>query len=155
MKKNIISVDDFYIKANVAKNVCPLDWLAKYYRQYPGKLVMLDKNLLNYLLNNSHADQITEENSHHKQTFTIVWNATQDYPETKVVVSNYGEEKIEKDEVEGEYLVESDTNWYVIDQLYAEDILSDGKQYASNMKDDRQVIYLVNNDLQKQPEHNV
>ena len=147
MEKNIISVDDFYLKAKVNKNVCPLDWLAEFYRQYSGKLVMLDKNLLSYLLNKSHCDEIAETNfDGFKQTFTIVWKATDNYPETKVVISSYGKDKIENDGQE--YLVESDTNYYVIEELYAEDIIINGTKYAENMKDDRQIIFLVSPDLE-------
>ena len=147
MKKNIISVDDFYLKAKVNKNVCPLDWLAEFYRQHAGKLVMLDKNLLSYLLNASHCDEITETKfDGYQQKFTIVWKATKDYPETKIVVSSYGKDKIEKDEET--YLVESDTNYYVIEELYAEDIIAKNTKYAQNLKDDKQIIFLVSPKLQ-------
>ena len=147
MDKNVVSIDDFYLKAKVNKGVCPLDWLAEFYKQHAGKLVMLDKNLLSYLLNESHCDEITETaHDGFQQKFTIVWKATKDYPETKIVVSSYGKDKIEKDEEE--YLVESDTNYYVIEELYAEDIIVKGTKYAQNMKDDRQIIFLVSQNLQ-------
>ncbi len=144
MDKNVVSIDDFYLKARVNKNVCPLDWLANFYKDHAGKLVMLDKNLMSYLLNQSHCDEITETKfDGYQQKFTILWKATKNYPETKVVISSYGKDKIEKDEEE--YLVESDTNYYVVEELYAEDIIAKGTKYAENMKEDRQIIYLVSN----------
>ncbi len=144
MDKNIVSIDDFYLKARVNKNVCPLDWLANFYKDHAGKLVMLDKNLLSFLLNKSHCDEITETKfDGYQQKFTILWKATKNYPETKVVISSYGKDEIEKNEEE--YLVESDTNYYVVEELYAEDIIAKGTKYAENMKEDRQIIYLVSN----------
>ena len=148
MEKNIISVDDYYLTAKVNKNVCPLDWLAEYYKEYSGKLVMLDKNLLSYLLNDSHCDKISAtKHDGFLQKFTIVWEATKNYPETKIVVSSYGKDKIKKQGKK--YLVNSNTNYYVIEELYAEDIIVKNTTYAEKMKDDKQIIFLVSPDLQK------
>ena len=148
MKKDIISVDDYILKANVEKDVCPLDWLVAFYREYPGKLVMLDKNLLSYLLNKAHYDKIeTTEFDGYKQTFTILWNATEKWPETKVIVSSYGRDAIQKGE---KFEVYSDENYYVIEELYAEDILVNDARYAENMMTDEQFIMLVSKPLDKQ-----
>lgn len=148
MERNIIDVDKYNIKANVEKNVCPLNWLAEFYREYPGKLVMVDKNLMAFLLNNSHADEILE-NKHdgYKQGFSILWKATDEFPETRIQINSYGKDVIEKN---NDYSVESDTNYYVIEELYADDILINGSKYAENMLTDEQIIYLVSRDLSKQ-----
>ena len=152
MDKNIISVDEFSLKSNLEKGICPLNWLSEYYREYPGKLVMLDKNLLSFLLNKSNCDRIeATEHDGFKQSFTITWNATEEYPETKVVVVSYGRDNIEINE---DYSVESDSNYYVIEELYAEDILINGEQYAKNLKSDRQIIFLVSKDLKEEKEIN-
>ncbi len=141
MKKAVISVDPFYLKANVERGVCPLDWLVEFYREYSGKLVMLDKNLVDFLLNKAKYDRVEEtEHDGYKQTFTIVWEATEEWPETKIVLTSYGKDKIEKDV---DYEVDSSTNYYVIEELYADDILVNGQKYAENMKTDRQVILLI------------
>lgn len=147
MEKNLINVSSSYIKANVEKGICPLNWLAEFYRDYPGKLVMVDKNLMSFLLNDSHCDKL-EETKHdgYKQTFTIVWNATDKFPETRIVISSYGRDKIEKDE---KYNVDSETNYYVIEELQAEDILVNDAKYAENMLTDNQMIFLVSKQLER------
>lgn len=150
MDKNIINIDQFFIKAGVENGVCPLNWLAEFYREFPGKLVILDKALVSYLLNQSHCDKIEEtEHDGYVQSFNLVWNATEEYPETRVKLVSYGRTPIEKDE---KYNVESEANYYVIEELQAEDILVNGLQYAENMLDDRQMLFLVLKQPEKQNE---
>ena len=152
MEKNIISVDPQYIKASVEEGVCPLNWLAKYYKEYPGKLVMIDNKLFEFLLNKSHVDKVAfQEHDGYKQQFNLTWNATEKYPETKITISSYGKDEIiiTDQHLEGKPIkINSKTNYYVIEKLAAEDILSDDKKYAENQKSDGQIIFLV----QKSPE---
>ena len=150
MEKNIVSVSSNYLKAKVESGVCPLDWLAEFYKDYDGKLVVLDNNLMSFLLNNSHCDSINEsEHDGYIQTFSLVWNATEKFPETRVVISSYGRSKIEKEE---EYIVDSVSNYYIIEELYADDILVNGQKYAENAIDDAQMIMLVADKLDKREE---
>ncbi len=150
MKKNVCSINENYIKAKVESGVCPLNWLAEFYKDYNGKLVALDNKLLSFLLNNSHCDSIREtEHDGYKQTFTIIWNATDNYPETKIVISSYGRDVIEK---ENEYIVDSVENYYIIEELYADDIIVKGEKYAKNAIDDGQILFLVAENLEQKDE---
>ena len=150
MKENIYSISENYIKAKVEGGVCPLNWLAEFYRAHNGKLVMLDNNLMIFLLNHSHCDSIEEQKfDGYKQTFTLVWNATEKFPETKVVISSYGRDAIEK---EDEYIVNSVENYYIIEELYADDILINGQRYAENAIDDAQMVFLVADKLEQENE---
>ena len=144
MEKNVISVDENYLVAGVNEGVCPLDWLAQFYKDYPGKLVMLDEKLMSYLLNMSSSDFIKmSEHDGYKQTFDIVWKATENYPETEVVIGSYGKDEITK-QADGEYLVYRG-NYFVIEKLKAEDILVNNREYANNMKTDKQITLLTIN----------
>ena len=140
MKKNIVSVDEFYLKAQVEKNVCPLNWLAEYYKEFPGKLVMIDDGLLSFLLNDSHCDKVeVSKHDGYQQKASIIWNATKNYPETRTVISSYGKDKITK---RGrKYVVNSEKNYFVIEELHAEDIVAEDN-YGENIKTDRQIILL-------------
>lgn len=141
MKENVYNINENYIKAKVESGVCPLNWLAEFYQKYEGKLVVLDNNLMSFLLNESHCDSIKEQKyDGYKQTFTLVWSATEEYPETKVVISSYGRSEIEK---EDKYIVDSVENYYIIEELYADDILVNGHKYAENAIDDAQMVFLV------------
>ena len=147
MEKNIYSVSDYYIKAKLEAGVCPLNWLAEFYREYDGKLVCLDNRLMSYLLNNSHHDEVKEiPYDGFKQTFTIIWNATEEYPETRVVISVYGREPIEKGK-DG-YIVDNVANYYIIEELKADDILVNNQEYAKDMLEDKQMVFLVGEELE-------
>lgn len=149
MKKNIIKVSNHCLTAGVENGQCPLNWLAEYYKEFPGKLVMLDKNMLSFLLNNSHADEIQAVDvDEYVQDFMIRWNASEDYPETFVKVSSCGRDKVYKQN--DQFVVDSDTNYYVIEELQAEDILVNGMKYAENMQTDEQFIFLTS-DKPKEP----
>ncbi len=142
MNKNIISIDAYDITAKLDAGVCPLNWLAEYYHEFSGKLVMLDNNLLSYLLNQSGCDEISATKfDGFKQSFTITWKATEEYPETVVLISSYGRDEISR--VNDEYVVDSKRNYNVIEELKADDILVNGEPYAKNMRTDRQVIMLT------------
>ena len=58
MKKNIKKISENFITAEVEKKVCPLNWLAEFYKELPGKLVMIDSTLFSFLLNNSQVDGV-------------------------------------------------------------------------------------------------
>lgn len=142
MNKNILNVDPFYLTAGVEKCVCPLNWLAEYYNEYPGKLVMIDNNLLSFLLNEFSKDEIlVDDFDGFKQTFTIKWNATKEYPETVIVVSSYGKDEIGYSS--NKIIVDSNKNYYVIEKLIADDLLVDNQPYAKDMKTDRQILMLT------------
>ena len=150
MEKKEISVNPSFVKAEIERGVCPLNWLAEFYKEYDGKLVMLDKELVSFLLNDSHCDAVLEmENSDRVQRFDIYWLRTEKYPESIVSLASCGEHKIEKDE-DGRYNVYSDANYYVIEELKAEDIITDtSKPYAYKSKDDQQILMLVAEELNK------
>ena len=148
MKENVYNISENYIKAKVESGVCPLNWLAEFYQNNKGKLVVLDNNLMSFLLNDSHCDSIKEQKyDGYKQTFTLIWNATEEFPETKVVISSYGRSEIEK---EDEYIVDSAENYYIIEELYADDILIKGQKYAENAIDDAQMVFLVGDKLEQE-----
>jgi len=148
MNKNILSVSPYYLKACVENGVCPLNWLAEYYQDFPGKLVMVDKTLLSFLLNKSCADKITEQkHDGFVQKFTIIWEATEEFPEIKVVISSYGRTPVTKED--GEYIVDEESNYYVIEELEAEEIIVKGTKYAENAKKDGQILFLVTQQLEK------
>ena len=147
MEKNIYSVSDYYIKAKVPQKTCPLDWLVAFYREYDGKLVCLDNKLMSYILNDCKYDEVHETPyDGFKQTFTVIWKATDTWPETRVVISVYGREPIEKGE-DG-YIVDNVANYYIIEELKADDILVNNQQYAQNALDDKQMIFLVADELE-------
>ena len=139
------------MKARIEKGVCPLNWLAEFYKEYDGKLVMLDKELVSFLLNDSHCDAVIEmENADRVQRFDLFWLATEKYPASTVSLASCGEHKIEKDE-DGRYNVYSDANYYVVEDLKAEDIITDSsKPYAHNANDDQQILMLVAEELNKE-----
>ena len=148
MKKNVISIDSYYLKAAVEDGVCPLNWLVKYYHKHPGKLVMIDNKLMDFLVNRSNKDKIiASEFDGYKQDFIIKWNATKEYPETKVKVCVYGKDKPEYNGKKFEFT--SKCSYYVIEELVAEDILVNKMQYAENMQTDRQIIMLVSGAVKK------
>ena len=148
MEKNVINVSKSFLKAKVESGKCPLDWLAEFYKEYPGKLVMLDKNLMNFLVNKAHNDSITiKDQSDYVQNVTVLWNATADYPETRVVVASCGRSKIDQDK-NGKYIIDDTSNYYIIEQLNADDILVNDMKYADNIQDDEQIIFLVGEDLE-------
>lgn len=150
--KNIEKVTPFYINASVEPGVCPIDWLAKYYRKFYGKLVMVDRDLMNKMLNHLKYDSISEtEFDGYAKSFTLTWNATEEYPETKVVLTSYG-----KDEIvyhDGAYEVPTDTNYYVIEELVASDVLEEGETYATERAIDRQIILLSEKQYVHELEH--
>ena len=148
MNKNILSISPYYLKACVENGICPLNWLAEHYQDYSGKLVMVDKNLLSFLLNKSHADNIIEQkHDGFVQKFTIIWEATEEFPEAKVVVSSYGRNPITKED--GKYIVDEESNYYVIEELEAEDIIVKGTKYAEHATTDGQILFLVTQPLEK------
>ena len=150
MEKKEISVNPSFVTAEIEKGVCPLNWLAEFYKEYDGKLVMLDKELVSFLLNDSHCDAVLEmENTNRVQRFDIYWLKTEKYPASTVSLASCGEHKIEKDE-DGRYNVYSDANYYVVEDLKAEDIITDSsKPYAHNANDDQQILMLVAEELNK------
>lgn len=150
MEKKEISVNPSFVKAEIENGVCPLNWLAEFYKEYDGKLVMLDKELVSFLLNDSHCDAVLEmENTNRVQRFDIYWLKTEKYPASTVSLASCGEHKIEKDE-DGRYNVYSDANYYVVEDLKAEDIITDSsKPYAHNANDDQQILMLVAEELNK------
>ena len=148
MDKNIKHVNSFYLTAGVETQSCPLDWLAEYYREYPGKLVMIDNKLMAFLLNNSQYDNLAiSEFDGFKQSFQLSWDKTDEFPETAVTVVSYGSTPIRNEN--GNYIVESNMNYYVIEELKAEDILVDGMVYAENIKTDRQIIMLTSSEIEE------
>ena len=151
MEKKEISVNPSFVTAEIEKGVCPLNWLAEFYKEYDGKLVMLDKELVSFLLNDSHCDAVIEtENTSRVQRFDIYWLATKAYQESIVSLASCGEHKIEKDE-DGRYNVYSDANYYVVEELKAEDIITDeNKPYAYRSQDDQQILMLVAEELNKE-----
>ena len=143
MEKKIVKENKSFITFETEKGVCPLNWLAEFYREYEGKLVMLTKEMVSYLLNDSHADAIIEtEREERYQKFDIYWLATEKYPESKLTLASCGEHKIEQEDDE-KYNVYSDANYYVIESLQAEDIIQDkNKPYAYNIQNDQQIVVL-------------
>ena len=141
MKKNIKKVSENFITAEVEKKVCPLNWLAEFYKEFPGKLVVIDSTLFSFLLNDSQVDEIgIKEGGEYRQEVSLLWTATDEYPETRVVIDSLGKDKIG---IIGEkFVVNGDKNYYIISELQAEDILVDEMKYADNL-DDGQVLYLV------------
>ena len=151
MQKKEISVNPSFLKLQVDRGVCPLNWLAKFYKDYDGKLIMLDKELVSFLMNDSHCDCVLEiDNSQRSQTFELYWLATEKYPASQLTITSYGQHKIEKED-DGRYNVYADANYYVVEDLKAEDIITN-KPYAHNAKNDQQILMLVSDDLNKQQE---
>ena len=150
MQKKEISVNQSFVKAEIERGVCPLNWLAEFYKEYDGKLVMLDKELVSFLLNDSHCDAVIEmENDERIQRFNLYWLRTEKYPESTVSLASCGKHKIEKDE-DGRYNVHSDANYYVVEDLQAEDIITDSsKPYGHKSKDNQQILMLVAEELNK------
>ncbi len=148
MDRNIKSVGEYFITAGVPYGRCPLDWLAKYYRDYSGKMVTLDGGLMDYLLNKSSVDiiEVTEHDGF-EQRFKLIWNATEKYPETFIEIGSYGRNGVDIETNENgkeEFVIDefNRRNWFIILELKADDILV-GKPYAYNVTRDKQLLHLT------------
>ena len=139
MDRNIVNVNDNFVTAELENNVCPLNWLAEFYKEknLKGKLVVLDNALMDYLLNKSHANTIEVSKSDgHVQFFSLHWDADEKlgYPETNVKLSCYGGKEIRKVGNKYDFSKSYDDD-FIIEKLQAEDILVNGIKYASDAGD--------------------
>ena len=144
MEKKVVKIDPYSIKIAVAKGVCPLNWLAAFYKDYPGKLVMIDSGLFDYLLNKSKCNNVVVsryDKLEHRQTLSLTWDATDKFPKSEMTVVSHGTNRIRQ--VDGQYVLNGDDNYYIVKDLFAEDILVDGVEYASNIKTDKQILFLT------------
>ena len=143
MREDIINADENFVKVVIQNGECLLNWLARYYRDCDGKLVMLDDQELLLLLNHSKCNRINWEQNSDANTFTLIWDATDEFPETIVKIASRGQATfIQRDDGEMD-IVPRDLNWNIIEMLEAGDIIDEGCRYAENMVTDKQKLFLV------------
>ena len=77
----------------VPKDKCPLDFIAEMGERTKNALIFLHHNIIENLKD---SDGVSVEEGRKSGTLVFAWEATEDYPETKIVVDICGIEMIWK-----------------------------------------------------------
>lgn len=78
MKKDVILVP---------RDTCPLDMLAQMGDQIKYAFIFLHSNAVDKLI---HSDGVSCEEGEKEETLVLRWNATEDFPETKILIDICG-----------------------------------------------------------------